>query len=132
MADDSAPKSAYELAMERLRKNDEAAGVTSTPVTSEQKTAIAEVRNFYEAKLAEQQVLHESALRKLLEPEAREVLEQEYRRERERLTSERDRKIEKIRRMEERNYCSAAYSAFACLRIGMSGSASFQSVRKSW
>jgi hypothetical protein len=97
MADDSAPKSAYELAMERLRKNDEAAGVTSTPVTSEQKTAIAEVRNFYEAKLAEQQVLHESALRKLLEPEAREVLEQEYRRQRERLTSERDRKIEKIR-----------------------------------
>jgi hypothetical protein len=97
MADDSAPKSAYELAMERLRKSDEAAGVTSTPVTSEQKTAIAEVRNFYEAKLAEQQVLHESALRKLLEPEAREVLEQEYRRSRERLTSERDRKIEKIR-----------------------------------
>jgi LPS O-antigen subunit length determinant protein (WzzB/FepE family) len=42
-------------------------------------------------------VLHQSALRKLLEPEAREVLEQEYRRERERLTSERDRKIEKIR-----------------------------------
>jgi hypothetical protein len=97
MADDSAPKSAYELAMERLRKSDEAAGVTSTPVTSEQKTAIAEVRNFYEAKLAEQQVLHESALRRLLEPEAREVLEQEYRRNRERLTSERDRKIEKIR-----------------------------------
>ena len=29
-------------------------------------------------------------------------------------------------------YCSLAYSAFACLRIGMSGSASFQSVRKSW
>jgi hypothetical protein len=90
-------KSAYELAIERLRKKDEEAGVTSTPVTDEQKAAIAEVRNFYESKLAEQQVLHESALRKLLEPEAREVLEQEYRRQRERLTSERDRKIEKIR-----------------------------------
>ena len=64
---------------------------------AELKTAIAEVRNFYEAKLAEQQVLHESTLRKLLEPEAREVLEQEYRRNRERLSSERDRKIEKIR-----------------------------------
>jgi hypothetical protein len=98
MPDDSAPKSAYELAMERLRKSDEAAGVTSTPVTGEQKAAIAEVRNFYEAKMAEQQVLHESALRRLLEPEAREVLEQEYRRARERLTSERDRKIEKIRK----------------------------------
>jgi len=91
-------KSAYELAIERLRKKDEEAGVTSTPVTGEQKAAIAEVRNFYESKLAEQQVLHQSALRKLLEPDAREVLEQEYRRERERLTSERDRKIEKIRR----------------------------------
>ena len=30
------------------------------------------------------------------------------------------------------NHCRLAYSALACLRIGMSGSASFQSVRKSW
>jgi hypothetical protein len=29
------------------------------------------------------------------------------------------------------NYCSFAYSALACFRIGMSGSASFQSMRKS-
>jgi len=29
-------------------------------------------------------------------------------------------------------HCSLAYSALACLRIGMSLSASFQSVRKSW
>jgi hypothetical protein len=29
-------------------------------------------------------------------------------------------------------YCSFAYSALASFRIGMSGSASFQSVRKSW
>ena len=29
-------------------------------------------------------------------------------------------------------YCSLAYSALACLRIGMSGSASFQSVKKVW
>jgi len=29
-------------------------------------------------------------------------------------------------------YCSFAYSALACFRMGMSGSASFQSVRKSW
>ena len=31
----------------------------------------------------------------------------------------------------ERFYCSFAYSAFASFRMGMSGSASFQSVRKS-
>ncbi len=31
----------------------------------------------------------------------------------------------------QRSYCSFAYSALACLKAGMSGSASFQSVRKS-
>jgi hypothetical protein len=98
MPDDSAPKSAYELAMERLRKKDEAAGVTSARVTDEQKAAIAEVRNYYEAKLAEQQVLHQSAVRKVTTLEQKEALEQEYRRDRERFTSERDRKIEKIRK----------------------------------
>ena len=30
-----------------------------------------------------------------------------------------------------RTYCNFAYSALACLRMGMSASASFQSVRKS-
>ena len=29
------------------------------------------------------------------------------------------------------DYCNFAYSAFACFRMGMSGSASFQRVRKS-
>jgi hypothetical protein len=98
MSDDSAPKSAYEIAMERLRKSDEAAGVTWTAVTDEQKAAIAEVRNFYESKLAEQEVLHQSAIRKVTTLEQKETLDQEYRRERERLASERDRKIEKIRK----------------------------------
>ena len=60
--------------------------------------AIAEVRNFYEAKMAEQQVLYQSALRTTADPEARATLEQQYRRDRERFTSERDSKIEKIRR----------------------------------
>jgi hypothetical protein len=33
--------------------------------------------------------------------------------------------------IEPRNYCSFAHSPLACFRMGMSGSASFQSVRKS-
>ena len=98
MADDKPLKSAYELAMERLRKSDHDAGVESRPVTDAQKAAIAEVRNFYEAKLAEQQVLHQSTLRKMTDLAARDALEAEYRRERERLSAERDSKIEKIRR----------------------------------
>jgi hypothetical protein len=36
-----------------------------------------------------------------------------------------------LSRLERRNYCNFAYSVLASFRIGMSGSASFQSVRKS-
>src|SRR5437660_135230 len=34
--------------------------------------------------------------------------------------------------MHKRNYCSFAYSALACFRMAMSGSASFHWFRKSW
>lgn len=95
---DKPMKSSYELAMERLRKQDADAGVTSTPLTDAQKAAIAEVRNFYEAKIAEQRILHEAALRRTFDPGEREVIEAESRRDRERLTTERDAKIEKIRK----------------------------------
>jgi hypothetical protein len=98
MADDRPLKSALELAMERLRKKDDDAGVESKPLTAAQKAAIAEARNFCEAKMAEREVLHQSKMRRVFDPAERETLEQEYRRDRERLTSERDAKIEKIRR----------------------------------
>ena len=67
MGDDAGPKSAYELAMERLRKQDEDAGVERQVVTAAQKAAIAEIRNFYEAKLAELDVLHQGRLRSTLD-----------------------------------------------------------------
>ncbi len=98
MSDDDAPKSAYEIAMERLRKKDKEAGVEERPLSEEQRSAIADVRKVYEAKLAEREILHRSELAKTYEPEAREKLEEEYRRDRERLASDRDRKIEEIRR----------------------------------
>ena len=97
MADTGAPKSAYELAMERLRKNDADAGVERQPVTDEQKAAIAEIRNFYQAKLAELEVLQQGKLRMIMDPEERAAREAEYRRDRERLTTERDNKIAKAR-----------------------------------
>lgn len=93
---DNAPKSAYELAMERLKKNDREAGVERQPVTDAQKAAIAEIRNFYESKLAEVEVLHQGRIR-TVDPEERATADQEYRRDRERLTTERDAKIEKAR-----------------------------------
>src|SRR3954464_11978774 len=97
MADESGPKSAYELAMERLKKKDTDAGIERQPVTEAQKAAIAEIRNFYEAKLAEIEVLHQGKMRNSFDPEARAVAEQEYRRDRERLSNERDAKVEKAR-----------------------------------
>ena len=45
MSDDKPLKSAYELAMERLRAKDREAGIEeSAPLTPEQKQAIAELR----------------------------------------------------------------------------------------
>lgn len=95
---DDAPKSAYELAMERLRRKDRQEGVEDRPLTPEQRSEIAELRRVYEARLAESEILHESRRRRAADPEALEKAEEEYRRDRERITSERDRKIEELRR----------------------------------
>jgi hypothetical protein len=98
MSNDKGPKTAYELAMERLRKKDAEAGIETRSLSDEQKAAIAEIRNFYEAKIAELQVLHESKMRVVFDPAERQTLEDHYRREREHLSSERDRKVEEARR----------------------------------
>jgi hypothetical protein len=97
MTKGDAPKSAYELAMERLRQKDKEAGILDRPVSARQKAEIAEVRRLYEARLAEREILHRSSLQKAADPEAYEKLEEDYRRDRERLSSERDTKIEKVR-----------------------------------
>jgi hypothetical protein len=97
VSDDDAPKSAYELILERLRQKDRAEGVEERELTSAQKAKIAEIRKVYEAKLAEREILHHSERRRLGDPEALERLEEEYRRDRERIAGERDRKIEAAR-----------------------------------
>ena len=94
---DSGPKSAFELAMDRLRRKDEEEGRVERPLSAAQKARIAEVRTIYEARIAELEVMHRSALRQTVEPAAREELEAGYHRERERLAAERDEKIERIR-----------------------------------
>jgi hypothetical protein len=91
------PKTAYEIAMERLKSRDAEAGIERKALTDEQKAAIGEIRNFYQAKLAELEVLHHGKLKTIIDPAERAAREDEYRRDRERLTSERDAKIEKAR-----------------------------------
>jgi dephospho-CoA kinase len=102
MPDDAAPKSALELAMERLKKQDAEAGVTTRSLNAEEKAAIAEVRSLYDSKIAEQEILQQAAMKQLrgADPAERDEVERRFRRERERLASERDAKVEKIRRGE--------------------------------
>jgi hypothetical protein len=94
---DEAPKSALELAMARLKKQDAEQGVSDRPLTEDQKNEIADVRKTYGAKLAQEEILFKSKLAAVFEHDARQTLQDNYRRDVERLTHERDRKIEKIR-----------------------------------
>ena len=94
---DGAPKSALELAMERLKKKDAEAGVVEHTLTEAQKAAIAEARSVHEARVAEVQILHRSKVLTAVDPQEIEKIEQEYRRDLERLASDRDSKIKKIR-----------------------------------
>ena len=94
---DDAPKTSLELAMERLKKKDADEGVSERALTDEQKNEIAEVRKTYGAKLAQEEILFKSKTHGYVDPESRRTLEENYRRDVERLTHERDRKIEKIR-----------------------------------
>ena len=91
------PKSAYELAMERLRQKDREAGVEERPLTEQQKTAIAEARQVYQARMAEREILHRDALHKAQSREEVEKLEGELARDRDRLAGDRDRKIAEIK-----------------------------------
>lgn len=91
------PKSAVELAMERLRQKDAEAGVTAVALTDEQRAAIAEVRNAAQAKLAHAEVMHQSDRRKAADAESLAVMDEGYRRDRERIISDREARIDKIR-----------------------------------
>ena len=91
------PKSAYELAMERLRQKDRESGVEDRPLTDAQKAAIAEARQVYQARMAEREILHRDALQKARSAEEVEKLDGDLARDRDRLASDRDRKIGEIK-----------------------------------
>jgi hypothetical protein len=92
-----APKSALELAMERLRKKDADAGVVEHKLTDEQKAAIAEARSIYESRVAELQILHRQKQLVTMDPNELALMEAEYRRDMDRFASDRDAKIRRIR-----------------------------------
>ena len=96
MSDDS-PKSAYEIAMARLRQKDAEAGVVTGPVSDAQKAEIADVRSRAEARIAELKILHQSNTAGLFDPDARALADAELRREVQRVEDDRESKIARIR-----------------------------------
>src|SRR5256885_6627953 len=79
-------------------QKDREVGVEERPLTDEQKTSIAEVRRFYQAKVAEREILHRDALAKARSREEVEKLDGALRHDLERLTGDRDRKIDEIKK----------------------------------
>ncbi|HKH68288.1 MAG TPA: hypothetical protein VKA75_13045 [Reyranella sp.] len=92
-----APKSALELAMERLKKKDADAGIVEQKLTDAQKAAIAEARSIYESRVAELQILNRQKQLTAVDPQEIAKIEEEYRRDMDRFASDRDAKIRKIR-----------------------------------
>jgi hypothetical protein len=104
MPDDDAPlKSAYELAMERLRAKDRKAGIEeSKPLTSAQKERIAELRQEARAKLAELEIMRRDKLAETQgDPEKIAEVEEHFQVDRRRVESARDEKIAAVRRGED-------------------------------
>ena len=97
---DTGPKSAVELAMERLQRQDAEAGedVSSRSLTDDQKEAIAAARRDYEAKVAEAEILVSSKLAATFDLEGRREIEANHRRDLGQFSSSRDRKIAAIRK----------------------------------
>ncbi len=96
MSDDR-PKTAVELAMERMRQKDAADGINERAPTDDQKAAIAEVRSLHASKAAELEILHRSKMAGVFDPAQRAQAEDDYRRELVRINEDLERKIGKIR-----------------------------------
>ena len=97
MTEQDKPKSALEIAMERLRQRDAASGVVEKPPTERQKAAIAEARSLHGSKVAELEILHRSQMAGMFDPAQRAEAEDAYHRDLQRLNEDCERKIVKIR-----------------------------------
>ena len=93
----NAPKSSFELAMERLRAAD-SAETKEKPLSSTQKEEIAEARRVAAARLAECEILFKDALKRTPDAAEREKAEGEYQIDRQRINDDIDRAIDVIRR----------------------------------
>ncbi len=92
------PKTSFDLAMERLKAEDRAAGTKETLLTARQKKAIAVARGIATARLAEREILFKDVMRKTEDPAEREKAEGEYHIDRKRINDDCEQTVEEIRR----------------------------------
>jgi hypothetical protein len=97
MTEHDTPKSAVELAMERLRKRDADSGVVDKPRSEQQKSEIAEARSLHASKVAEAEILYRSRIAALFDPAERAQADADYRRDLQRLNDDVERKVRNIR-----------------------------------
>ena len=91
-------KSAFDLAMDRLKARDKAEGVEEAkPLTKAQKEKIAELRTAAQAKLAELEILHRKNLAGVSDPAVLAKIEENYAIDRGRAESKRDMETENVR-----------------------------------
>jgi len=92
------PKTAFDLAMERLNAEDREAGTKKeAPLSAKQKEAIAEARRVASSRLAEREILFRDSMRKTPDPEMRAKAEAEYHVDRQRINDDCEKAIEGIR-----------------------------------
>jgi len=86
--DNAPPKSAYELAMERLTAQDRAAGIKKHSLTDGQKKRIADLRQRAKASLAELEILRDKSIADALgDPEKLAEINEHYTIDRKRIES---------------------------------------------
>lgn len=101
MSNDKPLKSAYELAMDRLKAEDRESGVEQAkPLTDEQKASIAELRTQARAKRAEIEILHEKSREAATDAEQLTQLEERFETDCRRVDSSLESAIARIRRGE--------------------------------
>ena len=101
MAKEEPLKSAYELAMERLRAKDRDAGVDEPlRLTDDQKETIAELRQTAKAKLAEIEIMHRNQMATAVagDPEEIAKIEERFRVDRGRVESKLESDIALVKR----------------------------------
>lgn len=87
-------KSAYEIAMERLATEDPKFAVAM--LTEAQRQQLSDIDMRYDAKIAEREIFLETQIANA-EPKAREAIQQQLNRERDRLNDERESNKERVR-----------------------------------